>query len=68
MATLRAILRELAGLFVDDGSLALGAVIWLGICAFLFHGMFWGGVGFFIGLAALLAASTLRAGRRRQKG
>jgi hypothetical protein len=65
MHALAAILRELVGLFVDDGSLAAGAVIWAAICG-------WGlpllGVGpraqgalLVLGLAALLVENTLRA-------
>jgi len=72
MGTLRTILRELVGLFIDDGSLAAGAVVWAAICG-------WGlpalGVGaqaraalLILGFAALLLENTVRAaagGRRR---
>lgn len=68
MRALKAMLRELMGLFVDDGSLAAGAVIWAAICG-------WGlpllGVGpraeaalLVLGLAALLLENTLRASGR----
>jgi hypothetical protein len=35
MRTLIAILREVAGLFVDDGSLALAILVVVGVAAFL---------------------------------
>ena len=72
MRTLATILRELVGLFVDDGSLAAGAVVWAAICG-------WGlpllGVEpraeaglLVLGLAALLLENTLRASSRRPRG
>jgi hypothetical protein len=72
MRALATILRELVGLFVDDGSLAAGAVVWAGICG-------WGlpllGVGpraeaglLVLGLAALLLENTLRASSRLPRG
>lgn len=63
---LRAVLREVVGLFVDDGTLALGAVVWLGLCALLFRNTAWGGIALFLGLAALLGENTLRTARRRR--
>jgi hypothetical protein len=72
MSTLKTILRELVALFVDDGSLAAGAVIWVAICG-------WGlpalGVGaetrgalLVLGLAALLLENAVRAaGRVRRR-
>ncbi|HKX07219.1 MAG TPA: hypothetical protein VJN67_03465 [Stellaceae bacterium] len=32
MGAIKTILRELVGLFIDDGSLAAGAVMWAAIC------------------------------------
>jgi hypothetical protein len=72
MRALATILRELVGLFVDDGSLAAGAVVWAAICG-------WGlpllGVGpraeaglLVLGLAALLLENTLRASSRLPRG
>jgi len=65
MGTLRTILRELVGLFIDDGSLAAGAVVWAAICG-------WGlpalGVGAQARAALLILENTVRAaagGRRR---
>jgi hypothetical protein len=72
MRALATILRELVGLFVDDGSLAAGAVVWAVICG-------WGlpllGVGpraeaglLVLGLAALLLENALRASGRVPRG
>jgi len=72
MTVLATILRELVGLFVDDGSLAAGAVVWAAICG-------WGlpvlGAGprlqaalLVLGLAALLLENTLRAAGRVRRG
>ena len=72
MRTLAAILRELVGLFIDDGSLASGTVVWAAICG-------WGlpllGVGpraqgaiLVLGLAALLMENTRRASGPARRG
>jgi hypothetical protein len=72
MSALKTILRELVGLFIDDGSLAAGAVIWAAICG-------WGlpllGVDpravaalLVLGLAALLLENTFRASSRVRRG
>jgi hypothetical protein len=72
MDALRTILRELVGLFIDDGSLAAGAVIWTAICG-------WGvpalGLGpraraalLVLGLAALLVENAVRAAGRVRRG
>lgn len=69
MAWLAATLRELAGLFVDDGSLALLAVIWLAACGVALRWLgldpAWAGLLLFAGLALALLTSALRAARRR---
>ena len=68
MGALKTVLRELVGLFIDDGSLAAGAVVWAAICG-------WGlpvlGVGaearaalLVLGLAALLLENVVRASGR----
>jgi hypothetical protein len=71
MATLRAIMAELVGLFVDDGALALALVLWCG------------GVGLTVllvpalpgplaaaalvaGCVGILLANVLRAARKRR--
>jgi hypothetical protein len=72
MKALAVILHELVALFVDDGSLAVGAVVWAAICG-------WGlpllGVGpraqaalLVLGLAGLLLENTLRASSRVPRG
>lgn len=67
MRILAAALMEIAGLFVDDGSLILMVLGWLGLSAVLAHvaPTRWDGVVLFLGLAALLAENTRRAARRR---
>jgi len=64
-------LGELAGLFVDDGSLALLALAWLAACGlalrYLALDPTWAGVLLFAGLALALATSALRA-RGRHAG
>ena len=68
MGAIKTILGELVGLFIDDGSLAAGAVIWAAICG-------WGlpllGVGprataalLVLGLGLLLLENTRRASGR----
>jgi hypothetical protein len=72
MGALKTIMRELVGLFVDDGSLAAGAVVWAAVCG-------WGlpmlGVGgearaalLVLGLAALLLENAVRASGRIRRG
>jgi len=58
-------LRRLAGLFVDDGSLALLALAWLAACGlalrYLALDPAWAGPLLFAGLALALTTSALRA-------
>ena len=72
MGAIETILRELVGLFIDDGSLAAGAVIWAAVCG-------WGlpllGVGaraqaglLVLGLGLLLLENTHRASGRAPSG
>jgi hypothetical protein len=72
MRALGAILRELVGLFVDDGSLAAGAVIWAAICGWglplLSAGPRAQGAMLVLGLAALLLENTHRASGRVGRG
>jgi hypothetical protein len=67
MRALAAAAKEIAGLFVDDGSLALAVLFWLALCAILARlaPAAWDGVVLFLGLAALLAENTRRGARRR---
>jgi len=62
------VLRELVALFVDDGSVALLTLAWLAIAGLL---MPWlipqgspRGLLLFLGLAAILAGSTVRSAHR----
>ncbi len=69
MSAIRAAIAELVGLFVDDGSLALLAVIWLALVGLGLRLLDlpppeWAGLALFAGLAVLLAASVLRGVRR----
>ena len=65
MRAILAALHELVALFVDDGSLAVTALAWLGCCALLAHltEAVWVGPIFFLGLALLLGINTHRAAR-----
>jgi hypothetical protein len=78
MNGLRTIFRELFGLFVDDGSLALQILVWLGLTVLLLPYLGWlsawlspylsksRGVILFLGLAAILMASAIRYARRNR--
>jgi hypothetical protein len=70
MAWITASLRELVGLFVDDGSLAVTALLWLAICGLglplLGVDGPWRGAALFAGLAVILAENALRAARRNR--
>lgn len=62
------VLGILWDLFVDDGFLAAGLLIWIGLAAFLipeFGLQAGGGPILFIGAAGLVAGSVVRAARRR---
>ncbi|HUC19296.1 MAG TPA: hypothetical protein VMA37_16580 [Acetobacteraceae bacterium] len=67
-------LRELAGLFVEDGSFAVAILAWLGIVWLLLRfglprdwardwGRDWAGVALFAGLAVILIESAWRRAR-----
>jgi hypothetical protein len=64
MSVLRGILREFWGLFVDDGLLAMGLILWIGVAALLvpaFGLTAIGGPILFLGAALVLVASLVRA-------
>lgn len=69
MSWIRSILWEIFGLFVDDGSFALMIVAWLGLTAFLLPHLAWApqwrGPIFFLGLATILLASSIRYSRKK---
>jgi hypothetical protein len=70
MGWISASLRELIGLFVDDGSLAVTALIWLTVCGLVLPPLgvagAWLGLALFAGLAVILAENALRAARRKR--
>ena len=68
MQWLRAVWREIYGLFVDDGSFAVGLVAWMVIAGGALrqlHGGHWGGVALFVGLAGVLGENALRSAKSR---
>jgi Na+-driven multidrug efflux pump len=70
MGWISASLRELVALFVDDGSLAVIALIWLAVCGLVLPPLgiagAWLGLALFAGLAIILAENALRAARRKR--
>jgi hypothetical protein len=68
MTWLRTVLREVFGLFVDDGSLALATIAWLLIAWLVLPRLGvapgWSGAVLFAGLAAILIESATRRARR----
>jgi hypothetical protein len=71
MKTLLGVLRELVGLFVDDGSLALMLVLWCALAAFELPNLViasgWRGPTLAIGcLAILLVNVSAAAGKKRR--
>jgi membrane protein implicated in regulation of membrane protease activity len=70
MRWLRSIAREIAGLFVDDGSFAVAILVWLAVAlalARVFADERWVCCALFAGLAIVLIESVLRFARRRPK-
>jgi hypothetical protein len=68
MNTVRLVLKEFVGLFIDDGSLAIAILVAVGLIAALLHyGLMppiVGGLLLFLGLAAILIENLLRSARR----
>ncbi len=68
MRWIKSIVRELYGLFVDDGSFAIAILVWLGLAVAMVPrataGAWWAGPALFVGLAAILIESVLRFARR----
>lgn len=67
MTQLSVVMKELLGLFVDDGSLAIAVLAWVAIVAALIRvagvsGALGGGL-LFVGLAAILIENIWRAAR-----
>ncbi len=71
MRWIKSIVREIYGLFVDDGSFAVAILVWLGIAVAVVPrataGAWWAGPVLFAGLAAILIASVLRLAWCRAK-
>ena len=70
MTFLRAILRELVGLFVDDGSLAVALLLWcaaVGAAMKLLPGLpaATGGMALLFGCVAILLVNIGRTAKRR---
>lgn len=67
MTVLRVIAQELVGLFVDDSSLAVGIVIWVGLGALVSRAAWVGPLAegglLTLGLLALLAENVWRSAR-----
>jgi len=64
--------RELVGLFVDDGSLALAVLAWVAVAVLAFPALpinsGWLAVALFAGFALILVENLLRAARRGRRG
>lgn len=71
MKWIKNILREIYGLFVDDGAFALAVLIWVGVVLWTTsHFAFSSAIAaiiLFAGLALILIESTTRYARRRQR-
>jgi len=68
MTRLISALRELLGLFVDDGSLAIAILAWIGIVALALPALglpgLWRAIALFLGCALILAENVARSARR----
>ncbi len=64
--------RELVGLFVDDGSLAIAVLAWVVVVVLAFPALpinsGWLAVALFAGLALILVENLLRATRHGPRG
>lgn len=72
MRVILSVLRELVALFVDDGSLAASALVWVAVCGLVAPRLevpsLWLGVALGVGLAVILVENALRgAGRAARK-
>jgi hypothetical protein len=70
MGWVKSVVREVFGLFVDDGSFAIAIVFWIALAVGLLPrfapNALWTGPALFAGLAATLIASVLRFVRQRK--
>jgi hypothetical protein len=63
---MRAVFRELLGLFVDDAALAVGLLVWVAIAGYVLPLLAlgsWSGPMLFLGAATVLVASLRKVGR-----
>ena len=71
MRWIKSIVREIYGLFVDDGSFAIGILVWVVLAVVVLprvaSGARWAAPALFAGLAVILIESALRFARRRTK-
>ncbi len=70
MSWLRQAVRELWGLFVEDGSFALAILLWVAVTVFILPVLLpgnWRGFVAFFGLAAILIENVLRTARRLRR-
>ncbi len=66
MSWLRQAVRELWGLFVEDGSFALAILLWVAVTVFILPVLLprnWRGLIAFLGLAAILIENVLRTAK-----
>jgi hypothetical protein len=68
MKALLTTVQEIIGLFVEDGSLAVGILVWIGAAALLLPRLPkdapWSGPLLFLGLALLLLENVRRSARK----
>jgi hypothetical protein len=71
MRWIKSVVREVFGLFVDDGSFAIAILAWLVVVVVALPragaAARWAGPALFAGLAAVLVESVLRSSRHRTK-
>jgi hypothetical protein len=70
MNWMKAVLREVAGLFVDDLWFAGAIVVWVGLVVAVSRSLTnadWGGLALFVGLALILVGSAVRFARKASR-
>lgn len=71
MSWIRSVVREVVGLFVDDGSFAVAVLVWLALAGFVLPRVRVGGhavgVILFVGLGLILLESVMRFSKRKAK-
>lgn len=68
MNALKIAWEEFIGLFIEDGSLAVGILVWVAVVGLVFPHLpgssKWGAPLLFVGLAAILVENVLRRARK----